>query len=233
MKHKVSSGLLIILLMSLSGCGRVVDWGMEIFDQGDDLACLNSAAFAYVRSRTIYDQLETAGMFDVMWLSDQVRTVYADAYARRRGKSDEFKKTFLRRQLEENNHFISFYVLCPFEFPLGEQNSNWQLFLKINNEMYHPVELKTTELEPEYIGFFAKKHSRFKASYILKFDAFNVEGKKILNPGDDLVLVCRSLDKQIELTWHIPEQAQEIVPEQPTESTVEHDTLKEAACTLQ
>lgn len=203
MKHNVLSGMLIVLLFGVSGCGRVVDWGTELFDQGEDLPSLNAAARGYLRSCTIYDQLATAGMFDALWVSDEVRTLYTDAYARRRGKNDEFKKTFLRRQLEENRHFIMFYVLSPFELPLGEPHSQWQVFLKIGADVYYPVELKPAELEPEYIGFFGKKYSRFKAPYSIKFDAKNIDEKSILSPDDTLTLSFRSLEKQVLLTWQV------------------------------
>jgi len=198
-----------IMLCALSGCGKVVDWGIEVFDQGKDVERPAKAGKSYVRSMTVYDQWTTVGMFDALWLSDEARTAYVDEYALRRAKNQEFKNTLLRRQLEENRHFITFYVLSPYEFPLGESQSDWQLFLKVDGHIYHPIELKTVELEVEYKGMFGRKFTRFKESYIVRFDAKNVEDEFILKPHTKSMELCfRSPIKEISLIWLAHDQPQ-------------------------
>src|SRR5690606_26100571 len=106
----VSCLIMLVGPVFLGGCTRIVDWGRSSFYQGENII-LSQAPESYIRSVVIYDQLRTVAIFDALWLSDVVRSAYTDAYALKRGKSWEQKQLFLRRQLEENNHFISFYVL--------------------------------------------------------------------------------------------------------------------------
>lgn len=213
MKHlfkTLSFGALLILIFS--GCGRIIDWGTYTFEQGDGLTDLTTMAREYVRSITVYDQFDTAGCFDALWLSDGARTGYVELYSRRRGKSEEFQNTFLRRQLEENKHFLNFYVLVPFETPMGEPNSLWQLFLSIDGVFYTPQELKVAELEPEYRAIFGKKYTRFKESYLAKFEAKDLDGNPIIAPGTKkIMLVFRSNDKEAVLTWKLNDQNELIV----------------------
>lgn len=189
-------------MLGLAGCGRIIDWGTNIFEQAESLDDVASTAQPYLKSVTVYDQFTTVAMFDALWLSDDVRMIYAKLYADRRGKDEEYKKTFLRRQLEENKHFIVFYVLCPFEALLADSQSPWSIFLKVDDRTYYPTELKVVELDPEYKAIFGKKLSRFKESYVLKFDARDVEDKKIIdNQTRQLKLYFKSVDKQTYLMW--------------------------------
>ena len=205
MKHLFTRATIgLVFLLGLAGCGRIVDWGMYTFEQGNDLASITDDARAYVRSITVYDQFDTAGCFDSLWLSDEARTGYTELYSRRRGKSEEFKNTFLRRQLEENKHFCNFYILCPFEVPLGEANSLWQVFLNVDGTIYIPIELKVAELDPEYKAIFGKKFTRFKESYLVKFEAKDVDGKPIFSADAKRIsLYFRSNDKEAILTWRL------------------------------
>ena len=213
MKHlfKMASFATVLVLI-FPGCGRIVDWGMYTFEQGDELADLTIVPREYVRSITVYDQFDTAGCFDALWLSDAARTGYVELYARRRGKNEEFKNTFLRRQLEENKHFFNFYILAPFETPMGEPNSLWQPFLSVDGEVYTPQGFKVTELEPEYRAIFGKKYTRFKESYLAKFEAKDVDGNPIITPTTKkIMLYFRSNDKEAVLTWRLNDQGVLIV----------------------
>jgi hypothetical protein len=213
MKHLFkTSSVAALLVLIFSGCGRLVDWGLYTFEQGDGMEDITITPREYLRSITVYDQFDTAGCFDALWLSDEVRTGYVELYARRRGKSEEFKNTFLRRQLEENKHFCNFYILAPFETPLGEPNSLWQPFLNIDGVQYVPQEFKVAELEPEYRAIFGKKFTRFKESYLAKFDAKDVDGKPIITPNTKkIMLFFRSNDKQAVLVWKLNEEGMLIV----------------------
>lgn len=194
-----------IILVGLAGCGKVIDWGAQTFDQGKDVYKLFEKGGAWIRSTTIYDQFTTAGMFDALWLSNKVRTIYVTSYSVRRAKSEDFKRAFLRRQLEENNHFITFYVLSPFELPLGEPQSDWQLFLKVDNVIYNPLEIKAIDLDLEYKYMFGKRFTRFKESYIVKFDAKDLQDQFIISPETHVIeLYFRSSSKEASLAWRLP-----------------------------
>lgn len=198
---------MMIFVLLLPGCGRVIDWGKRTFIQAPSLDASVNAAQQYIRSVTSYDQLSTRARFDVLWLSDDVRINYADLYALKFGKTEEQRKIFLRRQLEENNHFISFYVLSLYEYPLGDIHSEWTLFLTIDDKQYAPIEIKSIELAPEYIYIFGKKYNRFKVPYSVKFDAKDIDDKFLITPETkNITLHCRSLKADVTFVWDIVSQ---------------------------
>jgi len=191
-----------LFLFLLPGCGRIIDWGVENVDQGTNLCPNLCEARNQIRSSRIYDQFTLVGMFDSLWLNDLVREVYADLYALKHGRTEEEKKIFLRRQLEENNHFISFYVLSASEFVLGEVDSEWTLLLNIKDYYFVPTELKVVELVPEYEAIFGKKFNKFKTVYILRFNAKDIEDAPLIQPDTDSVnLVFRSVKKETVHAW--------------------------------
>jgi hypothetical protein len=206
MKHKCKHGsILLLMLLGLSGCAhRVVDWATDCFTQAEDFGFDVKRAEPYIQSMTVYDELATEGMFDVLWLSDSVRAVYTDLFGIRRGRNEEFKQAFLRRQIEENKHFIIFYVLSPYEFKVGDNKSKWMVFVTIDDKIAQPIEVKTVDLDPEYQSIFGKRYSRFKEVYFVKFDAKDAEEKPILKEDSQIMqLVFRSLEKEVRLQWNL------------------------------
>src|SRR5438477_11396522 len=208
--HKIY--LLFILLVLLPNCGRVVDWVKDSFQQVPSLDSQCEVTEKYLKSVTLYDQLTTKAKFDVLWLSDEVRSLYVDLFALKFGKTVEQKKILLRRQLEENNHFILFYVLSLYEVPLGDSMSEWALFLQINEKNYTPIEVKTVELYPEYLCFFGKKWNRFKVAYSVKFDAKDIEDISLITKSThEMKLYFRSTTHQVVVSWDV--SPQEVVTE--------------------
>ena len=202
MKIKMFS--IVILILLFPGCGKVIDWGEKNFAQMPSLDTSILAVQKYIRSVRMYDQLTTQARFDALWLSDDVRMNYAQLYALKFGKTEEQKKVFLRRQLEENNHFIAFYVLSSYEDPLGDSGSQWSLFLEIDGKNYAPIELKVVELAPEYIYIFGKKYNRFKVPYSVKFDAKDINDQFLITPETKkITLYCRSLSSEVTFVWDI------------------------------
>lgn len=209
---KFDKKVLLFFVCCLCNCGKLVKWGESNFYQGEELPTEQPVVQQYIRSVTIYDQFTTRAIFDVLWLSDEVRNAYTDLYAIKYGKNDEQKKVFLRRQLEENKHFITFYVLSLYEVPLGDANAEWSLFLNINDENYLPIEVKSIDLMPEYIEFFGKKFTRFKVAYQVKFDALDIEDNLLFSPDvDQFSLYFRSVDKGTQLVWYMSENMNMIV----------------------
>jgi hypothetical protein len=196
--------IVITVLLLLPGCGRVIDWGSKTFIQSPMIESDIVTAQKYIRSVTTYDQLTTRARFDALWLSDEVRKNYINLFAAKFGKTDEQKKTFLRRQIEENNHLISFYVLSLHDYPLGDLHSEWTLFLNIDGKNYAPIEIKTVELSPEYIYIFGKKYNRFKVPYSVKFDAKDVNDEPLITESTErITLYCRSISAEVAFVWDI------------------------------
>lgn len=205
MEISIKNNILCIgFLLLLPSCGRIADWGKRNFMQAPFFETPIAQAQKYIRSVTVYDQLTTCARFDALWLSDEVRTNYAELYALKFGKTEEQKKVFLRRQLEENNHFISFYLLSSYEYPLGDTNSEWTFFLSVDGKNYAPIEIKTADITPEYMYIFGKKYNRFKVPYSIKFDAKNVNEEFLIGSAtENITLYGRSLKSEITFVWHI------------------------------
>lgn len=195
-------GIIASMLLLLPGCGRLIDWGNKTFAQTPSVQASIIAAQKYIRSVTTYDQLTTSARFDVLWLSDEVRTNYTNLFVSKFGKTEEQKRNFLRRQLEENNHFISLYILSLYNYPLGDPNSEWTLFLNIDGKNYAPIELKAVELSPEYIYIFGKKYNRFKVPYSVKFDAKDINDDFLItDETKKITLYCRSTNAEVTFVW--------------------------------
>lgn len=208
-----------VVLITLSGCGRIVDWGVSNFNQGQDFETHTDAVKPFVRSATIYDQFTTKGNFVALWLSETVRTAYADLHMFREGKSEEKKEIFLQRQLEENNYYITFYVLSTHNEKLGEASMQWSIFLDIDNVRYYPLEIKTVELPYEYKIFFDNQYNRFKEPYIVRFVAKDSNEMPILTPDTkNIILYIRSGTGEQKFVWN-PDaiEKQAISPMKPKE----------------
>jgi len=210
MKYKLFFPFSLSLLI-LSGCGRIVDWGKSNFKQAEKIKFKYKEARQDLKSIIVYDQLTTVAMFDALWLSDNVRMAYVDLHAMKYGKSEEQKKTMLRRQLAENSHFISFYLAVPYELILGEKNSKWSISLEIDGESYLPIEVKVIDINPEYKAIFGEKFTRFKNLYSIRFDAKNVQEHSLITPDTkELKLYFRSTKKEVELSWNIHANDQQL-----------------------
>jgi len=192
----------LLCLFILPGCGKMITWVKDSFPQVSSLNSSCDSVVEYIKSITVYDQLTTSAKFDAMWLSNEVRASYVDLLTVKFGKTDEQKKTLLRRQFEENNHFISFYVLSPYDCPLGDSHSEWTVFLMVNNKNYSPIEIKSVELSPEYICMFGKKINRFKVAYSVRFDANDIEDMPLITSHTHAMhLIFRSTKQEALLTW--------------------------------
>ncbi len=204
MKQVISfSFLMSFFLITISGCGRVVDWAKSNVKQGSTIKHKKSNTKKYIKTSRIYDQFTLLGSFDTLWLSDAVRKEYVDLHAVKFGKTQEQKNIILRRQLEENNHFISFYILSVADILLGEKDSKWSVILSIKDQTYTPIELKVVELSPEYQRIFDKKNTIFKTAYLVRFNAKDIEDKLLLhNFVKKFSLIFRTLKKEIKQTWN-------------------------------
>ena len=196
------------ICLLLSGCSTVIDWGQKSFKQSTPIETNRDKITAHIRSETIYDQFDTQARFVALWLNDEVRTEYAKLHGRSRGSSPEQEEIIIKRQLEEGKHFITFYVLSLAEVPLGELDSEWHLFLKINDTtIIVPTDVKQIDLPYEYKYFFGKHFTRFKVAYRVLFDAQDLEDRCIIDATTQTVtLVIRSVDKEVQLSWQTPSQ---------------------------
>lgn len=201
---------LSLMISFLPGCCRYINWGRRSFYQGEtpETSCA-SLVRRYIRSVNVYSQFSTAAIFDALWLSDDVRTAYARVRDRRFCKKEEQREAFLWRQVEENNHYITFYVLSLYDNPLGNPNDEWTVALSIGSQLLEPFEIKTVDLPSEYRAFLARELSRFKVVYQVAFDAHDAQGKRFIDESvSKISLRFKSPNKCVALSWRIDSEGQ-------------------------
>ncbi len=197
--------LLSCMLLCVTSCVKYYEVVKTEFPQGTAKKSPNLVA-QYLKSVSIYDQFKTRALFDVLWLSEVVRTEYVHRYAERRGKDAQAHAELLNRQLEENKHWISCYLLADirdrFNPRLNEKEALWSVYLRFTNgETIEPVSIKEVELESEYQNFFGSRFNPFKTVYLVKFPATNREGEAYPCSPGDFVFVVAAPDREALVTW--------------------------------
>lgn len=202
--------LLLSVIVMLSGCVPYYKLSKGEFPQGTDLETHYDITQNFVRSQRIFDQFTTLANFDALWLSDQTRIAYVDMYCKKRGRSNEAQEAMLERQLEENRHWISFYVLADvrdvFNGAMNDKTPDWTPYLEVGSQKLEPVAIKEIELEPEYIHLFGSKLNSFKTAYLVSFPAQDQSGKFYLDlckTSSMLKLVFSSVDKSCSVEWNL------------------------------
>ncbi len=197
--------IMVVVILTIPGCRRFTDWGYDTFYQGTEVCENVSVVPYYIRSIRVYKELVTRAIFDVLWVSDTIQELYLTMHVDRMGLDDRQKKIMLRRLLEENNHYITFYILSLYEVVLDMKNTPWSIFLRINDVQYQPVEIKKLELSPEYRTMFGNRLSRFKMGYEIKFLAFDQHDDKPLIGAQDMSmhLHFKTIDHESYVSWNI------------------------------
>jgi len=215
------------ILFLLPGCGgNIVDWADETFYQGKMHNDYEKAVKPFLKGIRLYDQFDTLAIFDAIWLSDTVRTAYAQVYAKMIGMDEDGYIDFLRRELSANAYFVSFYVLSQKSIPLTDIPPLWVVHLEIDGKKYLPAEIKAVELAAEYIGFFGKRVNNHKEPYEIRFDRKDAEGFDILEGKREIKLFFSSPRHYGVMSWQIDEDGKVIVP---LSALVEEEKKEEVA----
>lgn len=213
MKPYNTLALTLGILFLLPGCGgNILDWADETFYQGKIHKDYEKAVRPFLKSVRLYDQFDTLAIFDGLWLSDSVRTGYAQVYAKMMGKNEAEYVDFLRRELSANTYFVSFYVLSMKSIPLTEIPPLWAVHLEINGKKYLPAEIKCVELSAEYASFFGKRMNNHKEAYEIRFDRKDVEENDILEGKHTMKLFFSSPRHYGVMSWDIDEDTKVILP---------------------
>ncbi len=202
----------VIVLLLFPSCVRYYKLSKAEFPQGTEQEDTREIAHNYVREGKVLDQFSTKAIFNALWLSDQTRSSYVDVYSRRRGKDEQKRRALLKRQLEENKHWMSFYVLTDIRdkahIGMGDKNSCWSMYLEIEREgrdrvvKLEPISIKEVDVEPEFQGFFGRhRFNAFKDSYLVKFPVVDLDGLSYFQEGDIVNLVFGGVLKESRLRW--------------------------------
>lgn len=206
--NKTALAGLFALGLLLPGCIKYYELSTTEFPQGQTITPQAVLTKNYLRTIRIYNEFETIAAFDMLWLSPEVRTYYANRFCNKRGKDTESLKAVESRQLEETNHWIGFYVLSDIRnrnhASLKEKNAAWTFHLTINDKItVEPLSIKEVELEPEYQALFGHRFNSFKSVYLIKFPAYGLDGKPyITTPKPSLVLHVAGPQKESKAVWN-------------------------------
>jgi hypothetical protein len=215
MKHTVVTIFLLFSFFILPGCYRYIYWAESILDQGCKIETCACVVQPYIRSARVYDQFTTLGLFDALWIHDQVILANACAYASKYGLSSEQYDEYLQKQREEFSPYISFYLLTVIPGNIGvlltDENPIWTIQLKLGNDCFKPSKIKMVELSQEYRYFFGKRLTVFKKQYLIQFDAVDANNVLLLNPSVQRIeLIFRSIGHQTGMCWNLDNQLRAI-----------------------
>lgn len=206
MKQKLIIIFLISSLSIFSGCYRYIYWAESVIDQGCKIETCYAMVQPYIRSAYVYDQFQTLALFDGLWLDDTVIQAYACAHAEKYGFTEAQYQAFLQDQRDENDPYISFYLLAVIYgntgLLLNDENPLWVMQLRIGDNYYKPAKIKTVELEHEYRHFFGKRLTVFKMQYLVQFNAEDINEIPLINSmTPDIELFFRSVGHQASMRW--------------------------------
>lgn len=210
--------VLCLGLLLFPGClnnNKVINWAEGNFKQAEQYAkTYFDTVQDYFRVSSAYNFFTAVGDFTALFLTGDVRKAYVDYYAHRHGLDLEEKKILLYRLLNENKHFVSFYVAGnqpvsiysstraffggQYRKPntlLGAKDAAWNIVLRVGDQEYKPHHVKLKKLTPEYKYFFGDRLSQFKKAYEVNFQV-----ELDYNPGD-VELLFRSPEHEIDLLW--------------------------------
>ena len=172
----------------LPGCeSGVAEWVSDTFEQGKTHQFDKKIVKKCLKSVRVYDEFNTVALFDILWLSNDIRSIYSSLHSDMNGSGREASIAFLRRQLKANDHFLTFYVLSAHDIPLNATPALWNTYLKIGQKTYVPSEIKIVEITPEYRAIFGSVLTSHKRPYEIKFDRKDADGKEILLSKNDTI----------------------------------------------
>jgi uncharacterized protein YhbP (UPF0306 family) len=197
------------LLLITAGCLKTFEIVSTEFPQAQKHEPSYVTIKEYLRSLTLYEGFETKAQFDILWMSDDICSIYAALRSAKVGHSENEKNAFLVRHLEDNKHWITFYVLSEVHddahISLNDKNSSWSMFLKFaEGNTATPVSIKEVDLEPEVRFLFGNRFEMFKKSYRVRFAANHLDGVPRLIPEESFSMTCAGVGMSGEVSWHIP-----------------------------
>ncbi len=204
------SSILFLFLLLLPGC-TIIDWGKRTFNQGCQInPCIRIIPQQHIRSTRVYYEFTTLGIFDAMWLTNEVQKCHIKLFAKKNFISEEQAQEMLDKRCLENRDLISFYVQVHVPHvsnPLtNNPDSPWMVSLKVGDKTYLPYCLKKVILDREFKYLFGKYTSQFKTVYLLQFSAKDSDGENIIQPGIEYIGLCfHAMENIATLTWELDE----------------------------
>lgn len=192
---RFASKISICALLFFSSCSRFKHWTYHTFHSPEKLESNLDLAHGHLRRVRSYYQLNTVALFDVLWLSDEVRQTYVDLYVQKHCATPENMNYQLREQLHENDHYITFYIMMSEQEGIAFEDrfGKWTVSLDIGDFSYAPVSVKIIDdLAYEWRKILGDSYNCFKTPYEVKFDARNFKNLPLLNSSATGFKLCIS-----------------------------------------
>lgn len=202
---------LLLIILTLTGCRRYVDWASAQFDQVVHRDAHDDVIDPYVQSIDQYDGFTTVGHFDVLWYAQPVVRWYFKQYGDRVGECSEAWKKLRNEQNIEQQQRIVFYVLMPYadttykpQLSIEKSDiSMWYPVLYIDGTEHQPIEIKKiTRVQPELAQIFASRYDpHYRTLYYVAYKRCPNEREDYLAHAQDICLVLRSESYKVEACW--------------------------------
>ena len=202
----------------MPGCTRYVQWGKKQFIQADKCCDYAAQVRPFIRTIDAYDGFSTVGHFDLLWVSPEVRDVYARAFACRRGVPNAQAQAFADGIFKKFDDSVYFYLLMP-DTTQGLQPcmdskdpmSRWAVVLCNGETEYTPTDIRKIDLDPEIKVFFGKRFNKYRILYFVVFDRYSEDGTERFTQSS-YTMSIRSSAYNVQACWR-SDEAQKVVCE--------------------
>lgn len=203
--------ILFECMFFLSGCNKLIEWGEQNFAQTKRYSQeFEKASQTFLRSTFVYTEFTMAATFDAIFLTDQMRLLYADYHTKFHDLDTHQTSILKQRLLNENKYFVSFYLIgnqkehlydsgkalftgVYKKFPdfLGSKDAAWSVSMVVGNKTYVPESVRIIDLPMEYRNCFGIRMNQFNSTYLVRFAAQDGQGKQIFDPFKKYTVTLR------------------------------------------
>ena len=202
--EKKSMQLIVLMLLAcstmfFSACVKTYKLVPSESSQGKEHEDKREVIASNLRSVRVYDQWQTRAMFDVLWMSESVRSACADIAALRRGGSS--KKVEESKGESEEYFYILADIRDQFHPELDDKEASWTIYLQTKNGEITPKDITKVKLSPEVLSLFGHRFPRpkFKESYKVTFPADAL--KFAVERSEPFKMIMGSVSRSCELGW--------------------------------
>lgn len=193
MKH-TGYFLALCAIIATPSCTRFATWTRKTFHMPDKIDVDLAPARTHLCSVRSYDQFNTVALFDVLWLSDIVKSTYAELFAVKWCKKDEVVAEIVERFLADNDEIVFYILIAEKEgIAFRHQLGKWSFTLEVDGKQYAAHSLRIIDDLPyEFRKIFGDLYNPFKTCYEMKFFAYTSQGLPIITPQTDVIRLCVS-----------------------------------------
>jgi hypothetical protein len=207
MKQMLTWSGMILLMVLLPACDRYVRWPRDVFYQGEHHDNVSGVVRAYTKSIRMYDQFSTVALFDILWVSDEIREQFVQSRSCRKHFTAHQEEAVRACLVGQREQYITFYVFAPRAYDsymsLACPQSSWSIALSIDGCMYQPYDICVWDLESELYDVISAHCLRARTCYRVRFAAYTRDGYHLLGPErkKDIQVIVSNATHQACAQW--------------------------------